>query len=82
VDVYKAYEAIEATRKLNRKNVLITRNYQKLADALHRFLKMFSSEYAKPECLRRAYKIHGGSGFMKDYACERIYRRCPYSDHL
>ena len=34
---------------------------------------MFSSEYANQNAYD-SIQIHGGSGFMKDYACERIYR--------
>ena len=47
--------------------------YNKLADACTPLAKGLSSEY----CNQNAYdciQIHGGSGFMKDYACERIYR--------
>ena len=44
-----------------------------MADALTPMLKLFSSEYANQiayDCIQ----VHGGSGFMKDYACERLYR--------
>jgi predicted nuclease with TOPRIM domain len=34
---------------------------------------MFSSEYAN-EVAYDSIQIHGGSGYMKDYACERLYR--------
>ncbi|MDE6187859.1 MAG: acyl-CoA dehydrogenase, partial [Duncaniella sp.] len=47
--------------------------YSRLADALTPLAKGMGSEY----CNQNAYdciQIHGGSGFMKDYACERIYR--------
>jgi alkylation response protein AidB-like acyl-CoA dehydrogenase len=73
VDIYKAYEAIEATRKLTPEEKADYKDFQKLADAFTPVLKMFSSEYANQnayDCIQ----VHGGSGFMKDYACERIYR--------
>lgn len=73
VDVYKAYEAIEATRKLTPEEKADHKEYQRLADAFTPMLKMFASEYANQnayDCIQ----VHGGSGFMKDYACERLYR--------
>jgi alkylation response protein AidB-like acyl-CoA dehydrogenase len=73
VDIYKAYESIEASRKLTPEEKADYKEYQKLADAFTPILKMFASEYANQnayDCIQ----VHGGSGFMKDYACERIYR--------
>jgi alkylation response protein AidB-like acyl-CoA dehydrogenase len=73
VDVYKAYEAIETDRKLEPEEKADYKEYQKLADACTPLLKMFASEYANQnayDCIQ----VHGGSGFMKDYACERLYR--------
>lgn len=73
VDIYKAYEAIEATRKLTPEERADYKEYQKLADAFTPVLKMFASEYANQNAYD-SVQVHGGSGFMKDYACERIYR--------
>lgn len=73
VDVYKAYEAIEGIRKLTPEEKIDYKNYQRLADAFTPVLKMFSSEYANQNAYD-SIQVHGGSGFMKDYACERIYR--------
>lgn len=73
VDVYKAYEAIEAERKLTPEEKAEYKEYLKLADALTPMLKMFSSEYANQNAYD-SIQIHGGSGFMKDYACERHFR--------
>lgn len=73
VDIYKAYEAIEAKRKLSPEEKADYKKYQRLADAFTPMLKMFASEYANQnayDCIQ----VHGGSGFMKDYACERLYR--------
>ena len=73
VDVYKAYEGIEQERRLTPEEKAEYKEYQKMADALTPMLKMFASEYANQnayDCIQ----VHGGSGFMKDYACERLYR--------
>lgn len=73
VDIYKAYEALEATRKLTPEEKADYKEFQKLADAFTPQTKMFASEYANQNAYD-AIQVHGGSGFMKDYACERIYR--------
>lgn len=73
VDVYKAYEDIARERPLTADERKEMKLYNKYADACTPLAKGLSSEY----CNQNAYdciQIHGGSGFMKDYACERIYR--------
>ena len=73
VDVYKAYEDIARERSLTPEERKEMKQYTKLADALTPLAKGMTSEY----CNQNAYdciQIHGGSGFMKDYACERVYR--------
>ncbi len=73
VDVYKAYEDIAKERTLTPEERVEMKQYTKLANALTPMAKGLGSEY----CNQNAYdciQIHGGSGFMKDYACERIYR--------
>ena len=73
VDIYKSYESIEAERKLEPEEKAEYKEFQKLADAFTPMTKMFASEYANQnayDCIQ----VHGGSGFMKDYACERLYR--------
>lgn len=73
VDVYKAYEGIESSRKLTPEEKADYKDFQRLADAFTPVLKMFSSEFANQNAYD-SIQVHGGSGFMKDYACERIYR--------
>lgn len=73
VDIYKAYEGIETERKLTPEEKAEYKEYLKLADALTPMLKMFASEYANQNAYD-SIQIHGGSGFMKDYACERHFR--------
>ncbi len=73
VDMYKVLEDIAKERKLTPDERTEMKKYQKLADACTPLGKGMSSEF----CNQNAYdsiQIHGGSGFMKDYACERIYR--------
>ncbi len=73
VDIYKAYEDIARERSLTPEERAEMKLYNKLADACTPLAKGLTSEY----CNQNAYdciQIHGGSGFMKDYACERVYR--------
>ena len=73
VDMYKLYSDISRERALTADERAEMKHYSKLADALTPLAKGLGSEY----CNQNAYdciQIHGGSGFMKDYACERIYR--------
>ena len=73
VDMYKTYEDIAKERSLEPEERAEMKAYQKLADAFTPLAKGMSSEF----CNQNAYdcvQVHGGSGFMKDYACERIYR--------
>lgn len=73
VDVYKAYELIMQERKLTPEERQEYKKFSKWADMFTPVLKMMSSEY----CNQNAYdaiQVHGGSGFMKEYPVERIYR--------
>ena len=73
VDMYKTYEDISRERKLEPEERTEMKYYSRLADAFTPLSKGMGSEF----CNQNAYdsvQVHGGSGFMKDYACERIYR--------
>ncbi len=73
VDMYKIYEDIAKERSLTPDERKEMKKYSKMADACTPLVKGMGSEY----CNQNAYdciQIHGGSGFMKDYACERVYR--------
>lgn len=73
VDMYKAYEDIARERSLTPEERAEMKAYSKLADAFTPLAKGMGSEF----CNQNAYdciQVHGGSGFMKEYACERIYR--------
>ena len=73
VDIYKALEDIARERKLEPEERQELKKYQKLADSFTPLAKGMNSEY----CNQNAYdciQVHGGSGFMLEYACQRIYR--------
>lgn len=73
VDVYKALEDISKERKLTPEERDEMKKYARLADAFTPLGKGMTTEF----CNQNAYdaiQIHGGSGFMKDYPIERIYR--------
>ena len=73
VDIYKALDDISKERKLTPEERQEFKKYSKLADAFTPLGKGMTTEYANQNAYD-AIQIHGGSGFMKDYACERIYR--------
>ncbi len=73
VEIYKQYTHISHERALEPEERQEMKFYNRLADGFTPLLKLFSSEYANQlayDCIQ----IHGGSGFMKDYPCERLYR--------
>ncbi len=57
------------------------KEFSRLADAFTPLAKGMTSEFANQnayDCIQ----IHGGSGFMKDYACEACLSRRPHHLHL
>ena len=73
VDMYKIYDDIAKERKLSVDEKKEAKEFSRLADAFTPLAKGMTSEFANQnayDCIQ----IHGGSGFMKDYACERVYR--------
>ncbi len=73
VDVYKALDDIAKERKLTPEERQEQKKFAKLADAFTPLAKGMGSEFANQntyDCIQ----VHGGSGFMKEYKCERIYR--------
>ncbi len=73
VDVYKALDDISKERKLTPEERQELKKYSKLADAFTPMGKGMTTEFANQNTYD-AIQIHGGSGFMKDYTCERLYR--------
>lgn len=73
VDIYKALEDIARERKLTPEERNEMKKYSKLADSFTPLAKGMNSEFANQnayDCIQ----VHGGSGFMLEYACQRIYR--------
>ena len=71
VDLCKGYE--DLGRPMTPEERTAYKWAQRSADMLTPLLKLSASEFAN----RNAYdciQVHGGSGFMKEYACERLYR--------
>ncbi len=73
VDMYKALDDISKERKLTPEERQEMKKYSKLADAFTPMGKGMTTEFANQNAYD-AIQIHGGSGFMKDYTCERLYR--------
>ena len=73
VEIYKQYGHIAHERALEGEERQEMKFYNRLADAFTPLTKLFSSEYAN-QLAYDAIQVHGGSGFMKDYPCERLYR--------
>ena len=73
VDIYKALDDIARERKLTPEERQEQKKYARLADSFTPLAKGMNSEYANQngyDCIQ----VHGGSGFMMEYACQRIYR--------
>ncbi|MCL2414203.1 MAG: acyl-CoA dehydrogenase family protein [Bacteroidales bacterium] len=75
VDIYKSYEMLvkEHGRTLTPEEKADGKHHTRIADMLTPMLKMFTSEWANQVCYD-SQQVHAGSGFMKDYPIERMYR--------
>lgn len=73
VDMYKALTFASEKRKLSPEERKEMKYYTRMADLFTPLLKLFSSEYCN-EIAYDSLQIHGGTGFMKDFPIERIYR--------
>ncbi|MCQ2249542.1 MAG: acyl-CoA dehydrogenase family protein [Bacteroidales bacterium] len=73
VDIYKALEDIQRDRKLTPEERAELKKYSKLADAFTPLAKGMNSEYANQNAYD-AISVHGGSGFIMEYKCQRLYR--------
>ena len=73
VDIYKALEDISRERKLTPEERKEMKLYNRLADAFTPIAKGTNSEYANQNAYD-AISIHGGSGFIMEYKCQRLYR--------
>jgi len=73
VDLTKAYEEAMKERKLEREERMEMKHYGKLANVFTPLIKLMGSE-ASNVIAYDSLQIHGGTGFMKDFPIERIYR--------
>ncbi len=73
VDLYKCLEDIARDRKLTPEERTEMKTYNRLADAFTPIAKGMNSEYANQNAYD-AISIHGGSGFIMEYKCQRLYR--------
>lgn len=73
VDLHKALGEEAARRPLSDKEREEMKLYAKISDSLTPIAKGMASEYANQNAYD-AVQIHGGSGYMSDYTCERLYR--------
>ena len=73
VDMSGQFTALAAERPLTPEERNESKLFAKKADALTPIVKGIGSEIAN----QNAYdcvQVHGGSGYMRDYVCERLYR--------
>jgi alkylation response protein AidB-like acyl-CoA dehydrogenase len=73
IDIYKSYDAISHERKLEKEERDEQKACNRKADMLTPILKLMASEY----CNQNAYdaiQVFGGTGYMKDFPVERLYR--------
>ena len=73
VDIYKALEDIARDRTLTPEERQEMKKYSKLADAFTPLAKGMNSEFANQSAYD-AIQVHGGSGYMQEYKCQRLYR--------
>lgn len=73
VDIYKALEDIARDTKLTPEERKEMKKYTRLADAFTPLAKGMNSEYANQNAYD-AISIHGGSGFIMEYKCQRLFR--------
>lgn len=73
VDIYKALEDIVRDRTLTPEERKEMKLYSRLADAFTPLAKGMNSEYANQNAYD-AISVHGGSGFIMEYKCQRLFR--------
>lgn len=73
VDLYKVYLEIAEERQLTKEERMEMKANQRYADVFTPLLKLTASEVSNTIAYD-ALQVHGGAGFMKDFAIERIYR--------
>lgn len=73
VDMSYQFSDLARERTLTPEERTESKFYSKRADALTPLVKGMGSEFANQNAYD-AVQVHGGSGYMRDYLCERLYR--------
>ncbi len=73
VDMYKAMDDVSHKRKLTPAERKEGKAYKKLADVFTPIVKLFAAEYSNTIAYD-SQQVHAGTGYMKDFPIERIYR--------
>ena len=73
VDMSYQFAELARERTLTSEERAESKQYSKIADALTPLVKGIGSEIANLNAYD-AVQVHGGSGYMRDYVCERLYR--------
>lgn len=73
VDMSYQFAELARVRTLTPEERAESKLFSKKADALTPLIKGMGSEIANMNAYD-AVQVHGGSGYMKDYLCERLYR--------
>jgi len=73
VDYTKALEEAKAEKRLDKDGRKEMKHYGKLANVFTPLIKLTASEMSN-KVAYDSLQIHGGTGFMKDFPIERIYR--------
>jgi alkylation response protein AidB-like acyl-CoA dehydrogenase len=73
VDLTKVYDEVKQKRSLAKDERLEMKEYIKLANVFTPLIKLTASE-ASNTIAYDSLQVHGGTGFMKDFPIERIYR--------
>jgi len=73
VDLTKVYEETKKERGLDKEERMAMKQYGRLANVFTPLIKLMGSEMSN-KVAYDALQVHGGTGFMKDFPIERIYR--------
>jgi len=73
VDIYKLLQEAAKEHPLTPEERAEMKHYNKLADALTPMVKLMAGEFCNQICYD-AVQIHGGTGYMKDFPVERMFR--------
>lgn len=73
VDIYKSLLHIQRERTLTKEERTELKEYTRLAEMFTPLAKLFGSEFCN-QVTYDAVQVHGGTGYMRDFPVERLYR--------